>query len=84
MGRKNVPEDRRSDTASEQGIPAKLFDRSRNKDAGFTENGKAETNGTWNFSADFWNGRPFMTGIRQVFRGGTIIVSGGSIWGTEK
>lgn len=38
MGRKNVPEDRRSDIASEQGIPAKLFDRSRNKDTGFTEN----------------------------------------------
>ena len=37
------------------------------------ENGKAETNGTWNFSTDFWNGRPFMTGIRQVLRAGTII-----------
>ena len=38
------------------------------------ENGKAKTNGIWNFSADLWNGRPFMIGIRQVFRGGTIIV----------
>ena len=38
MGRKNVPEDRRSDTASEQGIPAKLFNLPGNKDTGFTKN----------------------------------------------
>ena len=38
MGRKNVPKDTGVHTASKQGIPAGLFDCSRNKDAGFTEN----------------------------------------------
>jgi len=38
------------------------------------ENGKAEINGILSFFTDSLIGRPFMTGIRQVFREETIIV----------
>lgn len=38
------------------------------------EKGRTGTRGIWNSSAGFLNVRLFMTGIQQVFRGGTIIV----------
>ncbi|WP_434783208.1 hypothetical protein, partial [Faecalibaculum rodentium] len=33
--------------------------------------GRIRTSGIWKCSAGFLNARPFMTGIRQVFRAGT-------------